>query len=136
MLQPGTQNMGTMITNHITVSMIQVKTTSLPRVCNSFFMYYILPSYYSLNLNHTEKTVSLIYGQRINFFESMKGFLIQTNFLWPKVIDLLILKKIFLNHQNFLEFKETVFWVQSNFSLIESVFCPFTDSSVKYIFHC
>ena len=45
--------------------------------------------------NYTEKTVSLIYGQRKNFFELKKVLLIQKNVLWSKKIDLLTLKKFF-----------------------------------------
>ena len=62
---------------------------------------------------HTEKIVSLnqrnislIYGQRKNSFKSKKVLLIRKNFLWSKEIDLFILKKVFLNQQNFPQFKE------------------------------
>ena len=62
---------------------------------------------------NTEKTVSLnqrkislIYGTRKNLFELKKAFLIKKKILWFKGIDSFILKKIFFNQQNFLEFKE------------------------------
>ena len=54
----------------------------------------------------TEKTVSLIYGERENFFELKKVLLIQKFFFLSKEIDLFTWKKIFLNQQNFLQFKE------------------------------
>ena len=61
--------------------------------------------------NHTEKTVSLnqrnislLYGQRKNFFELKKDLLIQKNGLWSKEINLFTLKNIFLNQQKFLQF--------------------------------
>ena len=49
-----------------------------------------------------QRNISLIYGQRKNFFESKEVLLIQKNFLWSKEIDLFTLKTIFLNQQNFL----------------------------------
>ena len=69
----------------------------------------------------TEKTVSLIYGQRKNFFELKKVFLIQKNLLWVKEIDLFKLKKTFLNQQNFVQFKEifSLTEYQRNVSLIQ-----------------
>ena len=69
----------------------------------------------------TEETVSLMYGQRKNFFELKKVLLIQKNVPWFKEIDLFSLKNIFLNQQNFFQFKEifslTVY--QRNVSLIQ-----------------
>ena len=78
-------------------------------------------------IDHTEKTVSLnqriislIYGQRKHFFESKKVLLIQTKF-WSQEIDMFTLKKIFLNQQNFLQFKEifSLTLNQRNVSLIQ-----------------
>ena len=67
----------------------------------------------TLFFKYTEKTVSLnqrnislIYGQRKNFFELKKFLVIQKKFLWSKEIDLFRLKNIFLNQPNFLQFKE------------------------------
>ena len=64
------------------------------------------------------------------FFESEKHFfdirsknvlLIQKNFLWSREIDLFTLKKMFLDQQNFLQFKDIFFLTvyQINVSLIQ-----------------
>ena len=53
-----------------------------------------------------QRNISLIYGQRKNFFELKKVLLIQKNVPRSREIDFLTLKKIFLNQQNFLQFKE------------------------------
>ena len=73
---------------------------------------------------YTEKTVSLIYGKRKNFFELKKVLLIQKKILWSKEINLFTSKKVFLNQQNFLQFKEifSVTIYQRNFFL--GVTCP------------
>ena len=71
--------------------------------------------------DYTEKTVSLICGQRKRFFELKKVLLIQKNLLWSKEIDLFTLKNIFLNQQNFFQFKEmfSLTLYQRNVSLIQ-----------------
>ena len=54
---------------------------------------------------------SLTVYQRKHFFELKEVLLIQKKSLWSKEIDLYTLKKKFLNQQDFLQFKETVFRV-------------------------
>ena len=80
------------------------------------------------SITHTEKTVSLnqriissIYGQRKHFIQLKKVFSIQKTCLWSKEIDLFTLKKIFLNLQNFLQFKKIFVWpyIQRNVTLIQ-----------------
>ena len=68
---------------------------------------------------HWEK-VSLICGQRKNFFALKKVLLTQKNCLRSKAIDLFALKKYFLNQQNFVQFKEifSLTVCQKNVSLI------------------
>ena len=57
--------------------------------------YLMIPSWRQ-NVNfikiYTEKTVSLMYGQRKNFFELKKVLLIQKNVLCSKQIDLFTLR--------------------------------------------
>ena len=67
-------------------------------------MYLRLCTEKTVSLN--QRNISLIYGQRKNFFELKKVFSIQKNVLWSKEIDLFTLNTIFLNQQNFLQFKE------------------------------
>ena len=78
-------------------------------------------SYNEKRVSLNEKNISLIYGQRKNFYKLKNVFLIRTNFLWSIEIDLFKLKEICLNQQNFLQFKEilslTVY--QRNVSLIQ-----------------
>ena len=62
---------------------------------------------------HIEKTVSLnqriislIYGQRKNFYELKKVLLIPKNFLWSKEIDLFTVMKTFWINETLHQFKE------------------------------
>ena len=67
------------------------------------------------------KNVSLIYGQKKDFFELKKVLLIQKKILRSNKIDLFALKNNFLNQQNFLQFKElfSLIVYQRNVSLIQ-----------------
>ena len=69
---------------------------------------------------HIEKTVSLMYGERKNFFKLKKVMIIQKNFLWSKEKICLHFKEIFWINKTFFNskkffhspyIKETVFWV-------------------------
>ena len=83
---------------------------------------------------HWESGFFLYTAYRNNFFELKKALLIQKKILWSKEIDLFTLKKCFwisktlLNSKKFFLcpyikemffwFKETVFWVYSNFLIL------------------
>ena len=60
--------------------------------------------------DYTEKTVSLIYGHRKNFFELKKVLLIQKKFLCFKEIDLFRLKKNFFESTKFTVIQRNLFF--------------------------
>ena len=79
---------------------IQFKAIDQPDHVTKFLWKFVKNNFFILQNVFTEKTVSLIKGQRKNFFELKTVLLIRKIFQWSKKIDLFALTKHFLNQQN------------------------------------
>ena len=100
--------------------MLRIMNPLIKRYCSYYnkllFIHKLLFNFehnVNFNLLRAEKTVSLnqrnislIYGERKNFFELKKVLLIHKNFLWSEEIDFFTLKTIFFNQIKFLQFKD------------------------------